>query len=88
MKHEITCSKEVWGDTGFYHYPCSKKAVVKRDDKLYCKIHDPEYIKAKEKKHEEKYNSERCKKCKYHFPNTYYKYCPECGTKKILTLNL
>ena len=45
------CSKQIPNDGwGFYYHSCSKKAVVERDGKLYCKIHDPEYIQAKREK--------------------------------------
>ena len=37
-----------WG--AFHPYQCNKKSVVVRDGKLYCKVHDPEYIKAKQDK--------------------------------------
>jgi hypothetical protein len=30
-----------WGS--FHGYRCNKKAVVERDGKFYCKVHDPEY---------------------------------------------
>jgi len=30
---------------------CSRKAIVERDGKWYCKIHDPEYIKTKDEKY-------------------------------------
>lgn len=44
------CSAQVlpegqWG--AFHPYQCSKNATVQRDGKWYCKIHDPEYRKAK-----------------------------------------
>ena len=45
---ETQCSEEV-RDSGRWpsYHRCPKKAVVERDGKAYCKIHDPEYIKAK-----------------------------------------
>jgi len=84
MKEENNqCSKTVYNAKGWYSYPCSKKFYIERDGKMYCKIHDPEYIKAKDKKREEKYEKLKCKKCDYHFEGkSFYKFCPYCGTKK------
>ncbi len=40
---------QTWIHTdGFYGHQCQRQPVVTRDGKPYCKIHDPEYIKAKE----------------------------------------
>ena len=53
------CSKQIPNDSwGFYYHSCSKKAVVERDGKLYCKIHDPEYIQAKQEKANVKWQKE------------------------------
>ncbi|HUW43583.1 MAG TPA: hypothetical protein VMV95_01300 [Bacillota bacterium] len=84
MKKEIKeqCNKIVYGHLLWHSYQCQKKAVVKREGKFYCKIHDPEYIKIKEKKREEKYKKESCK-CGHHFDRWWYKYCPLCGTKRV-----
>ena len=46
-----------WG--AFHSYQCSKKAVVNREGKFYCKIHDPEYIKAKSQKRTVEYTKEQ-----------------------------
>ena len=35
-----------WG--AFHQHQCEKRAVVTREGKRYCKIHDPEYIKQKD----------------------------------------
>jgi hypothetical protein len=35
------CSKQVWRDGAYTVDSCSRKAVVVRDDKGYCKQHDP-----------------------------------------------
>ena len=76
------CSERVSTDS--WHYSqCSRKAVVERDGKPYCKIHDPEYIKAKSEEHARKYNANSCKKCRFHFDRYYYVYCPLCGTKRL-----
>lgn len=39
--------KERWGS--FHPYKCNKPAVIERDGKWYCKIHDPVYRKSKQK---------------------------------------
>ena len=47
---------------------CFKKAVVERNGKPYCTIHDPEYVKKKDVECEAKYEANRCKKCSHHYP--------------------
>src|SRR3990167_1014938 len=49
MTTKQVCSVEVsepgtWG--AFHHHPCTRPAKVELDGKLYCTIHDPQYIKA------------------------------------------
>jgi hypothetical protein len=39
-------------------YQCTRKPVVQREGKHYCKIHDPEYIAAKERKWKEALDTE------------------------------
>lgn len=79
------CSEKVWDSTSWYSYPCSKKAIIEREEKMWCKIHDPEYKKEKKAKQEEKYEELKCKKCWYYFDkSTRYSFCPYCGTKKLL----
>ncbi len=68
-----------WGP--FHRYQCTKKAVVERDDKWYCKIHAPEYIKQKEAKREAKRKAKGCQKCGWDMKR-YWDYCPHCGTKR------
>jgi len=76
-----------WG--AFHQYQCTKKAVVERDGKWYCKIHDPEYIKQKDVEREEKRNKNNCKtaNCRYQFSasgyGSLYRYCPFCGAKRV-----
>lgn len=77
------CEKRVWDSTGWHTYQCQKKSVVERDGHHFCKIHDPEYVKAKEEKKDEKYKKESCKKCRHHFDYPWYKFCPSCGTKRV-----
>ncbi len=50
IKHQ--CSEKVssegsWGS--FHQHKCQRPATIERDGKWYCKIHDPEYIKEKDK---------------------------------------
>jgi len=52
------CSERVSYDSWGHTHQCENKAVVVRDGKQYCKIHDPEYIKEKEAKHTAKFNKE------------------------------
>jgi len=64
---------------------CSRKAIVERDGKWYCKIHDPEYIKTKDEEREAKYQANSCKQCGYHFSYNFFRFCPLCGTKRYET---
>lgn len=68
-----------WGS--FHQYQCSKKAVVTRGDKAYCKIHDPEYIKQKDKERRLKREAKGCQEC-YGDLKSWWRYCPICGTKR------
>ncbi len=50
------CSAKVWEDSRWpSSHQCSRKAVVEREGKRYCKVHDPEYIAAKRKEHTERW---------------------------------
>ncbi len=80
-KEKKQCCERVQDPTGWHFYQCLKNAVIKRKGKLYCKIHDPEYIKEKNKKREEKYKKESCR-CGFHFDYLHYHYCPLCGKKR------
>lgn len=77
---EKQCSQQIWWDD-WHQGQCSKSAVVERGGKVYCKIHDPEYIKQKGAKRETKRKALACPKCENspHYP--YWKYCPLCGTE-------
>lgn len=52
------CSTKVSGSGGWYSYQCQKKPTVTRNGKSYCKIHDPEYIKEKDRLSREKWDKE------------------------------
>ena len=81
---EKVCSAKVWDEGGWNSYFCSKKPKIERDGELYCTIHDPEYIKKKNQKAQEKFDNDCCKskKCSYHFDWGHYRFCPLCGTKR------
>ncbi len=49
------CSKMIFEGRGWNHL-CNNKAIIERDGKLYCKIHDPEYVKEKNAKLQAKWN--------------------------------
>ena len=74
------CSVKVLDAGGWHSFPCSKPITIERDGKPYCKIHDPEYIKAKDAKREAKRKAIACPKCGSH-PEAWFAYCPFCGTK-------
>ena len=75
-----------WG--AFQLHLCNKKAVVEREGKLYCRIHDPEYIKQRDAERTAKLDKNNCKSqtCSYQFRTSgyegLYKYCPFCGVKR------
>jgi ferric-dicitrate binding protein FerR (iron transport regulator) len=61
MKIKKQCCKRVfprerWG--AFHEYNCTKPAIIERNGKWYCKIHDPEYVDAKNKEKHERWNAE------------------------------
>ncbi len=65
MSDKKRCSVKVypnekWGS--FYPHQCEKTAVVERNGKWYCKIHDPEYIKVKDAERSRKYEIEHNKR--------------------------
>jgi len=53
-KEQHQCEGKVFGD--YYSHRCRNNASYERDDKWYCKRHDPVSIKEKEAKSEAKYN--------------------------------
>lgn len=58
-KHQ--CSESVSGEgqwEAFHSHKCRKPGIVERERKWYCKIHDPEYRKAKSDALMEKWNKE------------------------------
>jgi len=51
------CTKKVFKDG--YHHPCTNPVTIRRDGKSYCRIHDPEYIKERNRKREKRWDAER-----------------------------
>ena len=74
------CSVMVYFDM-WHDRQCKKPAIVERDGKWYCKIHDPEYIKEKQRKADEAYKAKCCATCNRRL-ESYWSYCPFCGAKK------
>lgn len=61
MTDKIRCQatsnpKDRWDS--FHPQQCQKNAVVERNGKWYCKIHDPEYIKQKQNASMQKWQEE------------------------------
>ena len=52
------CQTTIYGDSDIWGHQCRYTPTVTREGKVYCKIHDPEYIKAKRKAWDEKFNKE------------------------------
>lgn len=82
----VQCSVKVspntqWGT--FQQSQCTKKVVVERNGKSYCKIHDPEYIKEKDSEREAKRKAKGCQKCGGSRHYHWWAYCPSCGTKYL-----
>jgi hypothetical protein len=82
----MKCEERVWDSKSWYSSQCTRNAIVERNGKHYCKIHDPEYIKDKVEKQNQAYESMKCKGCGINpFDTTWsrtFKYCPYCGTKR------
>lgn len=54
---DAKCSARVGYDS-YWPSQCSRGATVTRDNKPYCTIHDPEYIKEKQAKKDAKWKAE------------------------------
>jgi len=52
------CQKWIFSFSDFISHQCTRRVVVNYDGFNYCKIHDPEYIKAKGKARQEKWDRE------------------------------
>lgn len=55
------CQKRLYGGRGG-SWQCRKKPVVTRDSNLYCRVHDPEYIKEKAARLREKWGKESARR--------------------------
>jgi hypothetical protein len=76
------CSATVSDSQGWHRYQCNNEAKVERDGKSYCRIHDPEYIKAKREKRDLAYQA-KCCPCGWGLKD-YWQFCPGCGLKKVI----
>lgn len=70
LTKEERCSEQVYEHTGFGRFhQCERRAVVEREGKPYCKIHDPEYVKKKklasQAKYDKKWASRRVELCEH-----------------------
>jgi len=52
------CATTVYGSGNFGGWPCIKPVKVERNGMMYCTIHDPEYVKAKNDKRQLKWEKE------------------------------
>ncbi len=53
---ETQCSKQIYAN--WSRHPCSRKGIVEREGKFYCKQHDPVRIKDQEEKQNRKWDQE------------------------------
>ena len=77
------CSRDIMKGDIRSIFQCLKNAVIQREGKHYCKVHDPEYIKVKEKERDEKYRKmvkwNTCS-CGYYSDSfSLFNFCPLCG---------
>ena len=79
MTTQQRCEERVSRQGDYWHtYQCSREAVVERNGKWYCKVHDPQYRAQKQKVRDAK--KPQCPKC--HIKSQrWWAYCPYCGTK-------
>jgi uncharacterized Zn finger protein (UPF0148 family) len=52
------CSVMVADPKGWHRYTCARPATVERDGKLFCSIHDPEYVKRKSEERSAKWRKQ------------------------------
>jgi len=70
------CSERVSHDDWGHTHQCPRGAKVIRNGKLYCKIHDPEYIAGKEAERTAKFDAEwAAKKATWELQNTAIRAC-------------
>ena len=77
------CSEQVSSDAWHFHQ-CSRKVVVERDGKFYCKIHDPEYVKNKRDRKQKEYDDKWARRNKrFHRVQVMEEYFAIVSTEKI-----
>ncbi len=60
MAVDKQCETRIWGER-VQSWQCHKRAIIERDGKWYCKIHDPEYVKQKNMKKQTRWAKEAAK---------------------------
>jgi hypothetical protein len=89
MKME-KCSERVMGEGqwgAFHTHQCKNKAVVERDGKWYCRIHDPEYVKEKrQKRFAEKDAQQKKKEDYFRLSSTAVKACKEINPENPMAV--
>lgn len=53
------CCVRVTGSSVWHKYPCSRTAKVERNGKWYCGQHDPEAVKRRQEKSEQRWNEKQ-----------------------------
>ena len=56
---DVRCSKRVFSGRGVLGHPCSRKGVVERDGKMWCRQHDPVAEQAKRDAKHAQWKAER-----------------------------
>ncbi len=81
----MQCSAKIYNSGGWGRfYPCKKKAV---GDTVFCKIHNPEYIKAKTEAKEDKWRAEwKVKRAYIELQNTAVRACKEINPDNPLAV--
>ena len=75
------CQTRVWGAYST-SWQCRKKVVTERDGEFYCKIHDPVYIKEKNRKWRENFDKEMVEnRKKWHRHDVIQKVCEPYSTE-------
>ena len=76
-----------WGS--FHGHLCRKKAIIIRDQKSYCKIHDPVFIEQKNKAKYEKWDRENEKSNeKFRRQQAMIKACYNISTEDLERINI
>lgn len=90
MDQAERCSQRVLGEgrwAAFNTHQCSKKAVVERNGKKFCTIHDPERVKAVRDKNEAKWAEEsRRRQAKWEWESAAKALCSGVDTETMKRL--